>query len=230
LLISFASEFPPHRAASNAHNVATRLVSSIHENAILVLTLEADDNYPRLERTVLDSLEREAQRLAREPQLRACVITGTSKAFAAGAEISELAALDRSAGFEFARRGQRAMNAVAHSRKPFVAAISGFCFGGGLDLALACHERICSEDATFTHPGGALGIITGWGGTQRLPPLIGASRALEMFITGRRLSAAEALAWGLVDRVAPASHFWSDAIAEARSVTSGPAENLPSPD
>jgi enoyl-CoA hydratase/carnithine racemase len=131
--------------------VATRLVSSIHENAIFVLTLEADDDYPRLERTVLDSLEREAQRLAREPQLRACVITGTSKAFAAGAEISELAALDRSAGFEFARRGQCAMNVVAHSRKPFVAAISGFCFGGGLDLALrVTRESVATMQSSRT--------------------------------------------------------------------------------
>jgi enoyl-CoA hydratase len=210
--------------------VATRLVSSIHENATLILTLEADDNYPRLERTVLDSLERETLRLAQDPHLRDCVIAGTDKAFAAGAEISELAALNRSAGFEFARRGQRLMNAVAHSRKRTVAAIRGFCFGGGLDLALACHARIATEDATFAHPGGALGVITGWGGTQRLPRLIGASRAVEMFITGRRLNAPEALACGLVDRVVPASRILSDAFAEARRATSGPAENPPSPD
>ena len=115
-------------------------------------------------------------------------------------------------------------------RKPIVAAIRGFCFGGGLDLALACHARICSEDAIFAHPGGSLGIITGWGGTQRLPRLIGASRAVEMFITGRRLNASEALACGLVDRIVPASRLWSDAIKEARRATSDPAENLPSPD
>jgi enoyl-CoA hydratase len=210
--------------------VATRLVPAIHENGVLLLTLEADAGYPRLERCVLDSLEREALRLASNSNLRACVITGTEKAFAAGAEISELAALDRGEGFEFARRGQRAMNAIAHSRKPFIAAIRGFCFGGGLDLALACHARICSEDAVFAHPGGALGIITGWGGTQRLPRLIGASRAVEMFITGRRLNAPEALACGLVDRIVPASLILSAGFAEARRATSGPAENLPSPD
>jgi enoyl-CoA hydratase/carnithine racemase len=210
--------------------VATRLVSSIHENATVLLTLQADDNYPRLERTVLDSVEREVLRLASDSHLRGCVITGTDKAFAAGAEIAELAALDRNSGFEFARRGQRAMNAVAHSRKRIVAAIHGFCFGGGLDLALACHGRICSEDAVFAHPGGALGIITGWGGTQRLPRLIGASRAVEMFITGRRLNAAEALACGLVDRIVPASRVLRVAIAEAHLVTSNPAESLPSPD
>ena len=211
--------------------MATRLVSTVSETQpdTLLLTLEADDGYPRLERSVLDSLEREALRLASDSHLRACVITGTDIAFAAGAEISELAALDRGAGFEFARRGQRAMNAVAQSRKRVVAAIRSFCFGGGLDLALACHARVATDDAVFAHPGGALGIITGWGGTQRLPRLIGANRALEMFITGRRLSAAEALARGLVDRIVPASHILSAAFAEARRATSDPAENLPSP-
>ncbi len=210
--------------------MATRLVSAIHDNATLLLTLEADDDYPRLERSVLDLLEREALRFARDAQLRACVITGTDKAFAAGAEISELSELDRRAGFEFARRGQRAMNSIAHSRKPFIAAIRGFCFGGGLDLALACHTRICSDNALFAHLGGALGIITGWGGMQRLPRRIGASRAVEMFITGRRLSATEALACGLVDRIVPAPYILSAAFAEARRATSGPAGNLPSPD
>ena len=210
--------------------MATRLVSSINSNDVLLLTLEADDGYPRLERSVLDSLEREMARLASTPALGTCVITGTERAFAAGAEISELAVLDRSAGFEFARRGQRAMNSIAHAHKPVIAAIMGFCFGGGLDLALACHTRIAAEDAVFAHPGGALGIITGWGGTQRLPRLIGASLAIEMFITGRRLNAAEALACGLLDRVVHEPELWSVAIAEARRAISNPAGNLPSPD
>jgi enoyl-CoA hydratase len=212
--------------------VATRVVRSIRRGHLDVplLKLTAEDGYPRLERAVLDALESETLRLATSAFFKGAVIMGSGRAFAAGAEISELAALDRSAGFEFARRGQRVMDAVAHSRKRIVAAITGFCFGGGLDLVLACHARICSEDAVFAHPGGALGIITGWGGTQRLPRLIGSARAVEMFITGRRLNAAEALACGLVDRVVPASHILSEAIAEARRATSGPAENLPSPD
>jgi enoyl-CoA hydratase/carnithine racemase len=213
--------------------VATRLnfllVHKSHFDVPLLL-LQAEDGYPRLERSVLDALETETQSLATAPSIKGAVIMGSDRAFAVGAEISELAALDRSAGFEFARRGQRAMNAVAHSRKRIVAAIRGFCFGGGLDLALACHARLCSDDAIFAHPGGGLGIITGWGGTQRLPRLIGASRAVEMFITGRRLNASEALACGLVDRIVPASRLWSEAIKEARRATSDPAENLPSPD
>ena len=201
--------------------MATHLVSSIHHDDILLLTFQADDGYPRLESSVLDALEREVTRLAQSPQLRAGLISGTERAFAAGAEISEIAALDRSAGFEFARRGQRAVNAVAHSRKPFVAAIRGFCFGGGVDLALACHARVATDDSTFAHPGGALGIITGWGGTQRLPRLIGMGRAVEMFITGRRLDAHEALACGLVHQVVPAASLQTAAVTAARHAVTG---------
>jgi enoyl-CoA hydratase len=197
--------------------VATRLVSQIHED-ILLITLEGDDGYPRLERGVLDALEREMRRLADEASMVGCVITGSERAFAAGAEISEIAALERGGGFEFARRGQRVMNAVARSRKRVVAAICGYCFGGGLDLALACHARIASDDAVFAHPGGALGIITGWGGTQRLPRLVGKARALEMFVTGRRVSAREANEFGLIREIARADRVVPRAIELARRV------------
>ena len=138
------------------------------------------------------------------------MITGTERAFAVGAEISEIANLTAVAAFEFSRYGQRVMRAVANSSKPIVAAIRGYCIGGGLDLALACHARVASRDAVFAHPGGSLGIITGWGGTQRLPRLIGRSRALEMLVTGRRLDAEEAFACGLVQKIADDS-----AVAEA---------------
>jgi enoyl-CoA hydratase len=195
--------------------VATRLVSQI-QNDILLLRLDADDGYPRLEKLVLETLEREMIRLSDDETLRGCVISGTERAFAAGAEIAELAALNRGAGFQFARRGQLVMESVARSRKPVLAAIRGFCFGGGLDLALACDARIATEDALFAHPGGALGIITGWGGTQRLPRLIGKSRAIEMLITGRRIDAREALAAGLIDRVVPEKDLLDEAARRIR--------------
>ncbi len=195
--------------------MATRLVSQIHED-ILLLTLDGDDGYPRLERAVLAAIEGEMRRLSDERALVGCVITGSERAFAAGAEISELAALGREEGFAFARRGQRAMNAVADSPKPVVAAIRGYCFGGGLDLALACDARIATEDAVFAHPGGALGIITGWGGTQRLPRLIGEARAIEMFITGRRVDAREAREFGLVRTVVSTGALFDAAISIAR--------------
>jgi enoyl-CoA hydratase/carnithine racemase len=93
------------------------------------------------------------------------------------------------------------MNKIATSKKETAAAINGFCFGGALDLALACNKRIASPDAMFSHPGAKLGIITGWGGTQRLPRLIGEAKALEMFLTAKRVNAVEALRIGLIDKI-----------------------------
>ena len=105
------------------------------------------------------------------------------------------------------------------SAKPVIAAIRGYCIGGGLDLALACHARVAARDAVFAHPGVTLGIITGWGGTQRLPRLIGRGRALEMFVTGGRIGAEQALAWGLVNEVSTSDDLMAAAIRMAR----GPA-------
>ena len=178
------------------------LLSAAQHDDILVLTLGSDDGFPRLERGILAEIEEQIAQLSEQRELAGAVITGTERAFAVGAEISELANLTPASAFEFARRGQRVMLAVANSRKPVVAAIRGYCMGGGLDLALACHARIASRDAVFAHPGGSLGIITGWGGTQRLPRLIGRSRALEMLVTGCRVDAEEAFACGLVQTIA----------------------------
>lgn len=148
------------------------------------------------------------------------VISGTEKAFAVGAEISELAALTPLAAHEFSLLGQGVMTQIERSSKPVIAAIRGYCFGGGLDLALACHMRIASEDAQFAHPGASLGILTGWGGTQRLPRtlLAGArSRVHELFATGRTLAAREAHALGLVSEIVPAERLTSRAIAITKS-------------
>lgn len=194
--------------------MATRLLSTQQEK-ILLFTLECDDDYPRLERPVLAALAMEISLLAEARDLIGCVITGTKSAFAAGAEISELAKLTPADALEFARFGQGVMRAVELSRKPVIAAIRGYCMGGGLDLALACHARIAAPDAVFAHPGGALGIITGWGGTQRLPRLIGRARALELFLTGRRLDAQEALAFGLIDAIVPADKLIHEALRRA---------------
>ncbi len=146
----------------------------------------------------LTSLARKSRRLAATPEFAGCVIAGSERAFAVGADVNELAHLSPAEAFEFSRAGQRVLGAIEKSPKPIVAAIRGYCMGGGLDLALACHARVATPDAVFAHPGGALGILTGWGGTQRLTRLIGPARALEMLTTGRKVSAHEALEWGLV--------------------------------
>jgi enoyl-CoA hydratase len=177
--------------------VSTRLVATTREDIVL-LTLESDDGYPRLERTVMNALADEMRRLAEAPELAGAVVSGSERAFAVGADIAEVVQLHGTQVFEFSRRGQGVMATVARSRKSVVAAIRGFCLGGGLDLALACHARIATDDAVFAHPGGALGIITGWGGTQRLPRLIGRGRAMEMLVTGAKINAQEAFACGLI--------------------------------
>jgi enoyl-CoA hydratase len=196
--------------------VGSRLSVTRHDE-VLSLTLESDDGFPRLERRVLAWIEEQIVQLAEQRELAGAVFTGTERAFAVGAEISELASLTAAAAFEFSRYGQSVMRAVANSPKPVVAAICGYCMGGGLDLALACRARIASRDAAFAHPGGSLGIITGWGGTQRLPRLIGRSRALDMLVTGRRLDAEEAFACGLVQKIADESVV-TEAIDQARTI------------
>jgi enoyl-CoA hydratase/carnithine racemase len=131
------------------------------------------------------------------------IISGNEQFFSAGADLNEVAALRSAAeAYDFALMDQRLINAVAEFPAPVAAAISGYCMGGGLDLALACRYRIATPNAMFGHRGAALGIITGWGGTQRLPRLIGKSAALKMFTTAETLDAYEALRLGLIDQIA----------------------------
>lgn len=128
------------------------------------------------------------------------IFTGEEEVFASGADLREIAEITGESAREFALRGQNLMNRIADTNS--IAAINGFCFGGALDLALACRRRIASINAEFCHPGANLGIITGWGGTQRLPRLIGEAKALEMFLTAKRVKASEALQIGLIDEIA----------------------------
>ncbi|MEP6743120.1 MAG: enoyl-CoA hydratase/isomerase family protein [bacterium] len=138
---------------------------------------------------------------ARE-NLTAIIFTGTYDVFASGADIRELAQLSEKDALEFARFGQKLFQTIADAKQVTIAAINGYCMGGALDLALACDIRIASPQAVFAHPGARLGIITGWGGTQRLPRLIGRARALELFATTGRLTSQEALDMRLVTSIA----------------------------
>ena len=131
----------------------------------------------------------------------AIVITGSDKFFSAGADLVQIAALGGPAAYEFARMGQKLMQELSDFPAPTYAAIAGYCMGGGLDLALACRHRIASPHAVFGHRGAALGLITGWGGTQRLPRLIGKGRALEMFVAAEKIAAVRGLQMGLVDAI-----------------------------
>jgi enoyl-CoA hydratase len=133
---------------------------------------------------------------------RMVIFTGSDGVFASGADLREIAALTADDAAVFARRGQSLMARIERSGTPAVAAIDGPCFGGGLDLALSCSRRIASPRSKFCHPGAGLGIITGWGGTQRLPRLVGEGLALEMLFAASVVDANEALRIGLVDQLA----------------------------
>lgn len=130
------------------------------------------------------------------------MITGNENFFSAGADLQEIAQLDGPYAYAFSKLGQSLMAEIASFPAPVYAAISGYCMGGGLDLTLACHWRVASPDAIFGHRGAALGLITGWGGTQQLPRLVGKSRALEMFVAAEKVDAKRALQIGLIDVVA----------------------------
>ncbi|HEY4838594.1 MAG TPA: enoyl-CoA hydratase/isomerase family protein, partial [Candidatus Acidoferrales bacterium] len=152
--------------------------------------------------------------LAKDSSLRAAIIFGTDKCFAAGAELAEVTVLTPDQALEFGSLGQSTMQSVERSRKPVIAAIRGFCMGGGFDLALSCHRRIATSDAILAHRGAALGIVTGWGGTQRLPRVLGPrghSIAMEMLVAGRRINAAEAFTLKLISGIVPSASLIDEA-------------------
>jgi len=175
--------------------------------SLRVLRLYSEDPTNRLTRACVRALLEALERLAREPG--PLIITGNPKFFSAGADLTEVSSLTAAQAYEFSQLGQQLMNAIAQFPAPLYAAIHGYCMGGGLDLALACHHRIASPHAVFGHRGAALGLITGWGGTQRLPRLVGRAKALEMFVAAEKLHAYEAWRIGLVNEVV------EDPVAEA---------------
>ncbi len=174
---------------------------------VSVLHLCSNDSTNRLTRAVVLELNQVLREMA--PLRRPLVIAGNKRFFSAGAELREIASLDGPSALEFAKMGQDLMAVIERFPAPVYAAISGYCMGGGLDLALACRHRIASSHAVFGHRGAALGLITGWGGTQRLPRLVGKARALEMFVAAEKISAQQALRIGLIDAIA------DDPVAEA---------------
>lgn len=173
--------------------------------AFIIIRLNRPRERNPLSRPTLHALEQAFDRHAARTDLTAIIITGSEDVFASGADIRELQHLTPAAARDFSERGQRLFQKIADAPVPSIAAVNGYCMGGGLDLALACRARVASPLAVFAHPGARLGIITGWGGTQRLPRLIGTPRALEFFLTARRIKADEALRIGLVSEVADAS-------------------------
>lgn len=176
-------------------------------SGIRILRLHSKDGVNRLSQETVVSLADAVRALTAER--RPLIIAGNQKCFSAGADLNEIAALNGPDALEFAKRGQQLMATVASAPMFVYAAIAGYCMGGGLDLALACHRRIAAPNAVFGHRGAALGLITGWGGTQRLPRLIGKGRALQILLGAQTIAAEHALQIGLIDAIA------DDPIAEA---------------
>jgi enoyl-CoA hydratase len=166
------------------------------------LTVNRPDKLNALNREVLADLERALAAARDEAGVGAIAVTGAGeKAFVAGADIAEFVGLTPAAAQELSARGQRLLDAIEAMPKPVIAAVNGFALGGGCELALACHLRVAAANARFGQPEVKLGLIPGYGGTQRLPRLVGQGRALELLLTGAVIDAPTALSWGLVNRV-----------------------------
>jgi enoyl-CoA hydratase len=180
-------------------------------DGIARITINRPDKLNALNATVIAELDDAAGRIEREADIRAVLLTGAGpKAFVAGADIAEIGGQGATDGQARARAGQRMMRRLEQCGKPVVAAVNGFALGGGCELAMACHIRIASEGARFGQPEVKLGIGPGYGGSVRLPRLIGRGRALELLLTGGMIDAQEAWRIGLVNRVVPADQLLAE--------------------
>ena len=178
-----------------------------------IITFNRPESRNSLSTPILLELDNLLTTLLNQSALKTLIFTGVENTFLSGADISELARLDSVGARQFSVLGQKLFQRLGDARVLTIAAINGYCMGGGLDFALACDIRVASSTAVFAHPGARLGIITGWGGTQRLSRLIGKPRAIEFFVTARRLSSYEAKDIGLVTGVF--DHVIDEAIALA---------------
>jgi enoyl-CoA hydratase len=185
--------------------------SELAKRAAIVVEIRSSTAIVRINRpaernslsvATLAELDSIVSALTNRRDISALIFTGTKDVFASGADIRELSALTPDTAREFAARGQRLFQKIADAQQLTIAAINGYCMGGGLDLALACDVRCAAPGAVFAHPGARLGIITGWGGTQRLPRIIGTAHALQMFTTASRMDGRRTHEIGLVDYLA----------------------------
>jgi enoyl-CoA hydratase len=180
------------------------ILFQVEESGIALLTVNRPEKLNALSGAVIAELADAFSRVASDPAIRAAILTGAGeKSFVAGADIRELAELSPYETRAFALRGQAAFRKLETCGKPSVAAVNGFALGGGLELAMACTVRFASENARLGQPEVKLGIIPGYGGTQRLPRLVGRGRALELMLAGDPIPAAEAYRIGLVNTVVP---------------------------
>jgi enoyl-CoA hydratase len=196
----------------------TTLLFEIRD-AVATVTVNRPEKLNALNAAVITELGDVADRIGKDPAIGGMILTGAGpKAFVAGADIGEIAAQGPVDGKARAREGQRVFRSLEQCGKPVIAAVNGFALGGGCELAMACHLRVASEQARFGQPEVKLGIGPGYGGTVRLPRLIGKGRALELLLTGQMIDAQEAYRIGLVNRVVPADRLMSESERILRSI------------
>lgn len=182
------------------------------EGSISIITVNRPEKLNALNRQVLEDLNRVIDDVEQNDVIKSVIITGAgSKAFVAGADISEFVGLNAEEGEKLAKAGQQLFKKIEESNKPIIAAVNGFALGGGCELAMACHFRIASENARFGQPEVNLGLIPGYGGTQRLVQLVGKGRAIELMLTGNIIDAQTALNYGLVNHVIEQSQLLNKA-------------------
>jgi len=178
------------------------------ENNVLTITINRPDKLNALNAQVFDDLNNILDEIEKKPEIRSAIITGAgSKAFVAGADISEFSDFSKEQATALAQRGQDIFSKIERCNKPIIAAVNGFALGGGCELSMACHFRIASENAKFGQPEVNLGLIPGYGGTQRLVQLIGKGRALELLMSGNMIDAHEAKEFGLVNHITGADNL-----------------------
>lgn len=191
--------------------------------SVLWLTLNRPGRMNTFNLEMIDEISTAVDEADADGEVRCILVKGEGdKAFSAGADLTMFTGLDSESAIAASEKGQRLMDKIEASPKPFVAAIHGFCLGGGLEFALACDFRVAAESASLGSPEINLGIIPGWGATQRLPRLLGLARAKELVLLGDRISADEALKIGLVHKVVPLDRLYEEAEALAQRLAAGP--------
>lgn len=196
------------------------LVLSEQHGPVALVRLNRPDVLNALNGELMDQLVAVLGRLDQEASVRTVVLSGSERAFAAGADIAEMQ--EASAPEMLRSRQLTRWEAIRRFTKPLIGAVSGWALGGGMELALCCDLLVASETARFGQPEIKIGVMPGAGGTQRLTRIVGKARAMEMVLTGRHLTAEEAYAWGLVNRVVPREHYLAEALRWAAELAEGP--------
>ncbi len=199
------------------------ILFDIDDKGIATITINRPPKLNALNDEVLNELSEAFKKIQAEESISGVLVTGSGdKAFVAGADIKELRELNEESGRKASLKGQQVFQSIENTPKPVIAAVNGYALGGGAELAMACHLRIAGKNAVFGLPETGLGLIPGYGGTQRLTRIVGRARALEMILTARQVKAEEALQFGLVNRIAE-----ENPVGESRTLLDEILKNAP---